>query len=130
MTARFVRFQSPRQDRRGRFVGVFGLVNAAAKDGLLTVEQERVRRVNNDWFDAYYPDPTAVDATVYDHDINPRAAAWFKSSAVELIDRTERHLKLCRELAIECDRIESDDPGRIIYEDEHQVVVVAHQGDR
>ena len=103
------------------------MVNVAARRGRLTVEQETFRRTNNDWFDAYYPDPTTVDPTVYDHGINPGAAAWFKSGAIDLINRTERYLDLCRVLGIDCERVESADPGRIIYEDEHQVVVVAHR---
>ncbi|UPK75388.1 hypothetical protein MU582_01770 [Nocardioidaceae bacterium SCSIO 66511] len=124
---RFVRFQSPHADARGRYVGVFGLVNAAAKSGQLTSEQEAFRRTNNDWFDAYYADPNTVDRTVYDPGVNPAAAGWFKADAVELIDRTERYLDLCRVLGICCERVESENPGKIIYEDEHQIVVVSDQ---
>lgn len=123
MTARYVRFQSPRVDGRGRYVGVFGLVNSAARAGQLTAAQEAFRRSNNDWFDAAYVDPATVDPTVYDSTANPDAAAWFKSDAVELIERTERYLDLCDALGIACVRVESDDPGTVIYEDEHQIVV-------
>jgi hypothetical protein len=36
----YVRFQSPVTDSRGRFVGVFALVNALAKQGRLSTEEE------------------------------------------------------------------------------------------
>ena len=52
---RYVRFQSSVAESRGRYVGVFGLVNTLAKQGRLTAEQERFRRANNDWYDAAYP---------------------------------------------------------------------------
>jgi hypothetical protein len=78
---RYVRFQSVVADSRGRYVGVFGLVNILAKQGRLTAEQERFRRVNNGWYDGAYPDPAAVDPRVYDHELNPGAVAWFKSTA-------------------------------------------------
>lgn len=81
----YVRFQGTSRNRRGTFPGVFGLVNGLAFEGKLTEEQERFRRVNNDWYHANFTNPSDVD---------PRFPV--RSSA----------------------------PGRVIYEDEHQIVVV------
>lgn len=44
----YVRFQATAPNRRGRFPGVFGLVNGLARDGRLTQAQKRFRRANND----------------------------------------------------------------------------------
>jgi hypothetical protein len=71
----FVRFQSPTPNRHGWCPGVFGLVNGLAFDGLLTAEEERFRRTNNDWYNANVVNPTDVDPTVYDRVLNPCSMA-------------------------------------------------------
>ncbi|WP_258958321.1 hypothetical protein [Saccharopolyspora kobensis] len=104
---------------------MFGLVNGLARDGRLTEAQEAFRRTANDWYEANCTDPSSVDPTVYDH---PGATAWFKSSAVHLIDRVAGHLAILDAHRVGWVGLESLDPGRIRYEDAHQVVAVASQG--
>ncbi|MFG2720624.1 hypothetical protein ACGFW5_20325 [Streptomyces sp. NPDC048416] len=108
----------------GRVPGVFGLANALARAGKLTEEQYDVWRSGNDWYDANFTNPTDVDPTVYDPGLNPGATAWFKSTAVHLIDRVTGYLELLAAHGVTCERVESSDPGRVIYEDHEQVVVV------
>lgn len=84
----YSRYQSPLPNESGCHIGIFGLVNTLAKQGKLTPEQEAFRRTNNDWYDAAYQNPSLVDPAVYDREVNPLAAAWFKPSAVHLFDRT------------------------------------------
>lgn len=126
----FVRFQSPDINHHGIHVGVFGLVNTLAKQGVLTDEEEQFRRANNDWYDANYPNPSNTDPAVYDHDLNPGAVAWFKSCAVPLIKRVDGYLRILAAHGVACDRVESVDPGRVIYEDADQIVVVPADGTR
>ncbi|MFI8194996.1 hypothetical protein ACIF6K_00445 [Streptomyces sp. NPDC085942] len=123
----YVRFQSPERSPRGHFPGVFALANGLAREGRLTEEQHRFWRTANDWYDAAYPDPSRVDPTVYDPEVNPGAVAWFKESAAHLLDRVPGYLALPAAHGVACERLESADPGRIVYEDEHQVVVVPHE---
>jgi len=124
----YVRFQSPTPDSRGRYVGVFGLVNSLAKQGRLTAEQEQFRRTNNDWYDHAYPDPGAADPTIYDHTLNPGSAAWFKSTATTLTERITGYIDILAAHQVECVRRESTSPpGKVIYEDEYQIVVVPSQ---
>ncbi|MEU0162312.1 hypothetical protein ABZ154_26685 [Streptomyces sp. NPDC006261] len=122
----YVRFQSPHRNRRGRFTGVFGLINTLAREGRLTEQQEAFRRSNNSWYNAAYTDPSTVDPTVYDHEINPGASAWFKPSATHLLERVPGYLQVLAAHGVDCQLLRSADPGRIIYEDDVQVVVVAH----
>ncbi|MEV0729565.1 hypothetical protein [Polymorphospora sp. NPDC050346] len=122
---RFVRFQSPEADALGRYVGVFGLVNTLARQGRLTPDQERFRRANNDWYEAAYPDPSTVVPGVYDHDRNPGAAAWFKISATTLIERVAGYLDILAAHEVKCIQLAATDPpGRVIYEDEFQILIV------
>ncbi|ARF53824.1 hypothetical protein [Streptomyces gilvosporeus] len=125
-TVQYVRFQSPHRNRRGNFTGVFGLVNTLARKGRLSDEQESFRRINNSWYDAAYTNPSTVDATVYDHEINPGAAAWFKPSAAHLIARVPGYLEILAAHGVDCRMMRSADPGRVIYKDDVQVVVVPY----
>ncbi len=127
---RYVRFQAAVPNRRGRYAGVFGLFNGLAREGVLTEEQERFRQTNNAWYYANYTNPSSVDPSVYDREIHPTAAAWFKSSAVHLIDRLDGYLAILDDHGVGWVRLESADPGRIIYEDADQVVVVDHPAGR
>ncbi|MFD8512972.1 hypothetical protein ACFV27_18105 [Streptomyces antimycoticus] len=125
--APYVRFQSTVRNERGYFTGVFGLINGLARDGKLTDEQERFRRANNDWYNVAYPDPSSVDPTVYDRELHPGAAAWFKSTSQDLIKRVDGYLEILAAHGIGCRMMRSSDPGRIVYEDEYQIVVVPHE---
>lgn len=126
MTHIYLRYQSPTRNRRGFFPGVFGLVNGLANDGLLTAEQAEFRRVNNAWYEANVVDPSTVDATVYDRAVNPGAAAWFKESAAHVTGRVGGYLAILADHGVPCVLVRSTDPGRVVYEDEHQVVVVPY----
>ncbi|MER7515505.1 hypothetical protein [Streptomyces sp. NPDC126499] len=120
----FVRYQGTVRSPRGHFPGVFALANGLAREGRLSEEQYRFWRAANDWYDAAYPDPSGADPAVYDHEVNPGAVAWFKASATHLLDRVPGYLELLAAHGVPCVRVESADPGRIVYEDDVQVVAV------
>ncbi|CCH35311.1 hypothetical protein ABZ816_11955 [Actinosynnema sp. NPDC047251] len=120
--ARYVRFQATTPNARGLYPGVFGLVNRLAREGRLTPGQDEFRRVNNAWYDAAYLTPTTVDPTVYDLDLHPGAVAWFKSSAQHLISRVDGYLTVLAAHGVGCERVTTDDPGVIVYEDDEQVI--------
>src|SRR5919106_1489359 len=85
--ALYVRFQGTTRSPHGHFPGVFALANGLARDGRLTEEQYRFWRTGNDWYDTHFTNPSDVDPTVYDRALHPGAVAWFKATAVHLIDR-------------------------------------------
>ncbi|MFE9725361.1 hypothetical protein ACFYQ5_17615 [Streptomyces sp. NPDC005794] len=125
--APYIRFQGTVRHPRGHFPGVFVLTNELARQGRLNEEQYRFWRANNDWYDAHYVNPTHVDPRIYDREIHPGAVAWFKSSAHELIERVDGYLEILAAHGVDCRRLESSSPGRIIYEDACQVVVMPHE---
>ncbi|MFE3830953.1 hypothetical protein, partial [Streptomyces sp. NPDC059092] len=108
--------------------GVFALANGLARSGALTEEQWRFWRAGNDWYDANYPDPSTVDPLVYDAELHPGAVAWFKPSAEaqKLIARVDGYLDLLTAHGVPWHETRSTDPGRVVYEDAYQVVVVPH----
>ncbi len=123
---KFVRFQSPEINRHGLHTGVFGLTNVLGKRGALTADDYQWWRESNAWCEATYTDPSTIDPQVYDKAINPRATAWFKTTAHHLLARVEGYLELLSRYGVECRPMFFDCPGRVVYEDEVQVVVVSH----
>lgn len=121
---RYVRYQAASPTGRGHFTGVFGLVNGLRRSGRLTEEQESFCRTNHAWYNAAYTDPSTVDPTVYDREVNPFAAAWFKVTSTHLLDRLAGYLEILDAHGVAWVRLESDDPGRVVYEDPDQIVVV------
>lgn len=125
----FVRFQSPVPGRRGVHTGVFGLTNLLGRAGDLTPSEHLDWREGNDWFNTAYPDPCETDPDVYDEGLHPRATAGFKADATHLLERVPPYLDILEAHGLPCVRVESADPGRVIYEDDVQIVVDPHDPD-
>jgi hypothetical protein len=121
----YVRYQSPLPDRRGRRIGIFGLVNMLGHRGHLSTAEEEFRRTTNAWYDAAYTNPSTLDPSVYED--NLLAAAWFKPAAAYLLEPIDGYLKILAAHNVPCERFTSSAPGRVLYEDQHQVVVVPDQ---
>ena len=116
----YVRFRSPYPSSSGLKIGVFGLVNALGRRGMLTPAEERFRRENNDWYNAAYP-----ESDIYGPDINPLAECWFKASSCELVSRVSGYLAILDAHSIAWEEVRATDPGTILYEDRWQVVAVS-----
>ncbi|GAA0621151.1 hypothetical protein GCM10010174_44900 [Kutzneria viridogrisea] len=123
----FLRFQSPTPNRRGVYPGIFALVNGLGFAGELTEAEEEFRRVNNAWYDAAYTNPSTVDPAVYR---TPLAASWFRMTSTGLVDRIAGYLEILAAHAVAYVRLESTDPGWVLYEDADQVVVVPYAAQR
>ncbi|MET7462442.1 hypothetical protein [Nonomuraea sp. NPDC005501] len=123
----YVRYQSPTPNARGVHPGIFGLINGLAKDGRLSPEQERFKTESHAWFHANLIDPSTVDPHVYDRDRNPGATAWFKASASHLLERLTSYLEILAAHQVACVRVETSEPGEVIYEDLHQVIAVPYR---
>ena len=120
----YARFQAVEINRHGIRPGVFALVNGLAFDGQLNETEERFRRDTNAWFTRRNTDPADVVPDIYSHKINPGATSWFKGSAVHLLERIDGYLELLHAHGVDYEVVWSTQPGRIIYEDIDQVVVV------
>lgn len=127
--ARFVRFRSPTPNTRGARVGVFALANGLAAAGVLSEAEARWLRANNDWYDAAYDEPTKSDPDIFDREVHAITECWFRSSALSLIERVAEYLELLDAHGIAWERVESDDPGHVLYEDDVQIVVAPPSGD-
>lgn len=120
----FVRFQGTKPNSKGRFPGVFALANGLGRAGEFSEDEHRFWRAGNDWYEANFTNPSTVDPTVYDRVLHPGAESWFKATAGEVLDRVDGYLEILAAHGVSCERLESSAPGRIIYEDDDQIVVV------
>jgi hypothetical protein len=118
----YLRWQSPAPNARGHHPGIFALVNGLSLDGRLTPAQEAYRRASNAWFHANMLDPVTVDASVYDRALYPRAAAWFKPAAAAHLARIPGYLAILAAHDVGCEVLRTTTPGRITYEDPHQII--------
>ena len=118
------RFQSAVPNRRGTFPGVFALANGLAWGGLLSAEDHAWWAAENARGDALYADPSHVVPGCYDREANPGARAWFKETAVDLIALTAAYLRLLDRYDVPWVELRTASPGRVVYEDDVQVVTV------
>ncbi|WP_457964671.1 hypothetical protein M1E17_00485 [Arthrobacter sp. D1-29] len=124
----FVRYQASAPNARGRYPGIFALANGLARGGRLSGEDWASWRAANDHYDAAYTDPSTVDRSVYDPHINPSAQSWFKGSAAHLLEGVAFYTDLLGRYDVGWQVLYSANPGKILYEDDVQVVVAPYEG--
>lgn len=98
-----------------------GVINAACDlrdDGKLSVSEKKWLAEVGSWFDAHLPAPPFKK-----RDWPDRAVAWFKDDARESIGHIWDLVALLREHGVAVRMLKSKSPGRILYEDEYQVIV-------
>ncbi|MFJ6344491.1 hypothetical protein ACIQLM_03085 [Pseudarthrobacter oxydans] len=122
----FIRYQSAVPNRRGRFPGVFAMANGLRNEGLLGEADKQWLQSANANANAAYTDPTTVTADCYNSELNPGARSWFKAESTQLLDMTAAYLDLLDRHDIPWMALRTRNPGRIVYEDEVQVVAVPH----
>lgn len=123
----FVRYQAAEPNHRGAKIGIFGLANGLAREGALTDEDYQWWARANAWFDAAYPDPSSIDPSVYVRAVNPKAQAWFKTTAGHLLAGVPQYLALLERYGVSWEVARTSNPGIILYEDDVQVVVNPYQ---
>jgi hypothetical protein len=123
----FLRFEAAEPNENGRRPGVFGLANGLARSGRLTDAEWTWWRANNDQLGAAYTDPATVDPALFDRTVHDEVRCWFKSSAEHLIALVPGTLRLLDTYGVAWVERRSLRPGRVLYEDDVQVVVVPNR---
>lgn len=122
----YLRFQSPVPNTGGHHPGVFALANGLGRGGHLSPADHDWWQASNARCEAAYTDPSTVDPTCYDQQLNPGAHAWFRADATHLLDLVTGYLELLDRYAVPWEERRTSDPGRVVYADDVQVVVVPH----
>jgi len=127
MEQKFLRYEASVPNGRGHHPGIFALANGLANDGRLSAQDWASWRSANDHYNGAYADPSTVDRSVYDRSVNPSAQAWFKCTATHLLVGVEFYTDLLSRYDVGWRVLYSNDPGRVLYEDDVQIVVAPHK---
>jgi hypothetical protein len=120
----YVRFEGTSRNSRGAKPGVFALANGLAHSGKLSTDDYAWWRESNDWMNAAYADPTEIDGTLFNRSIHPTTECWFRADAEHLVTKVHGYLELLDRYGVGWIERQNANPGRILYEDEVQIVVV------
>ena len=116
------RLQARYVGRLGVPVGIFVAVDHLRRAGRLAAADEEAYFDLDDWFRVELPEPP-----FYDDGNSIGAVTWFKTtSAADMLARLEPLRDILRRYDVPHDRIERNDPGRIVYEDHFQVGVIPY----
>lgn len=120
MEETYVRLHVDYQGRLEVEVGIFVAVDHLRRADLLSVEDEEMYFDIDDWFNLHLPNPS-----FYDDGNGIRAVTWFKrSTTADMLARLEPLQRILTKHGVAWQVAETDDPGRVVYEDHFQVGVV------
>jgi hypothetical protein len=97
-------------------MGLFTILYRLEKAGRLAEYESVWFEEQERWFNEHLAKPEPLQ--------DPKAILWFKASALEHIGRMRALAALLEHKDTHVDVVESDRPGYVIYEDEHQVAAV------
>jgi len=104
----------------GKRQEIFQTLVAVRDEGLLyEYEVERVKEIHK-WFNENLVKPSSFNRSSKPHALN-KAISWFKDSAKEQIAYMRELATILEEHGIEVIVLQTERPGYIVYEDEHQI---------
>jgi hypothetical protein len=118
---RFVRLAVPAWHwGTGEGQGIFRVAGHVQDKVRLTEEQGKKLAAMLAWFNKRLPVPRVS---------NPKAIFWFKFSATECRRRVTQLARLLRELGVGIVITETNQPGKVVYEDAFQVAAIPSEPD-
>ncbi|MES9950255.1 MAG: hypothetical protein ABW118_14960 [Candidatus Thiodiazotropha sp.] len=104
----------------GKRQGIFQTLVEVREGGLLyEYEVERVNEIHK-WFNKNLDKPSSFNRTSKPHALN-KAISWYKDSAKEHIAHMRELGCILEGHGIEVLLLQTERPGYIVYEDEHQI---------
>jgi hypothetical protein len=126
----FIRFVIPKRDCDSHVE--LGLIQAAdelLRRGQLTYYAEACAQVTLRWFNWHLPVPTRF-ARSRRRGAQNKAISWFKPTARACIRQMQVLATLLHDHGYCTQRLTTDRPGYVVYEDEYQIVAEAFRGER
>jgi hypothetical protein len=122
---RYLRFVAPSVDRQsGRRSGIIHAAFYLKEEGQLAdYEEEELEKVFG-WLNKNLPVPTRLSKKRNSHQGRPQGISWFKGSATECVSMIRIIAAILEEHGIPVQQLVSDRPGKIVYEDEYQIVAL------
>lgn len=119
----YVRFVVHQNDAAsGKRQGLFqALVDIRERGELYEYELERVKEIHK-WFNDNLKKPSSFNRSNKPRALN-KAISWFKDSARSHIFHMREIATILENHGVMVDVIQTDRPGYVVYEDEHQITV-------
>lgn len=125
----YLRFVTARRDPgSGEPGGVFQAMYALEDAGALDPFEAARWKALDAWFTRHLPRPPRMARSTRPG-AHAQAVSWFRASAREHIARMHEIAAILAEHGIVVRMIQTDRPGYVVYEDEHQVAAEPFRGD-
>ena len=109
--------------------GVFAAMGDLKRRSVMTNEETFWYQQVATWFNERLQNPDCFELPV-DTPISNIAKSWFSPDALEFIDKTESVALLLQRYGIGVEKLTSNDPGKVIYKDINQVVVLPYENEK
>ena len=120
----YIRFvTTERNEGSDQATGLFAALYALERDGALAPHELEWFRTTEAWFNKHLPRPDRFRWSARPN-APRRAISWFRLSAGEHVNRMRELAALLEYKDIPVEELQTDRPGYILYEDEHQVTAV------
>ncbi len=103
--------------------GVFAAMGDLKRSQKMSAEEIAWYEYTANWFNTNLIYPTCFDPPVADS-IKFRAKSWFLISANDFISKSKEVASLLTKYGIAVTELRSDNPGKIVYQDVFQIVVL------
>ena len=116
----YIRFVAGTEDEHHRLLtGIFTECRFLKDDGILAPHEEQWLEDLYAWFNENLPCPP-FGASNWPRD----AVAWFKDDATDFVERMWEFVAMLKEHGVPVRMLRSQNPGKILWEDEFQAVVM------
>jgi hypothetical protein len=122
----YLRFETTEVDTRtGKNVGLFTLAYSLLREEKLSADEALIVEELLKWFKSNLPVPTKFTKKKNsNHNTNTPGISWLKSEEKEMVSKFWELKNILDEAGHHIEFIKVEYPGKIIYEDQFQVVAV------
>ncbi len=105
--------------------GIFAAMGDLKRMNVMSEAELNWYECESHWFNKNLPNPACFTLPIA-QTISKHAISWFSVDAIGFVGRTLCIVKLFEKYGISMNKLESNDPGKIIYKDEYQIVVIPY----
>lgn len=103
--------------------GIFAAMGDLKRMNRMSEKEEAWYKDVADWFNKNLTNPSCFDSPISEN-IKFRAKSWFVLSPSDFLSNAKEVAKLLKKYGIFVDELLSDNPGKILYKDQIQVVAL------
>ena len=126
---RYIRFICDDEENGHDATGIVTTARALLDMGDLYDYEEELLEEHFEWLNDNLPCPP-FSASLQEGTWSPHAVAWFKETAQEFVECFWNIVAILEEHDVPVRVLKTERPGKVLYEDEFQVVAEAYRRDR